>query len=161
MQYLSEGTRAESRLRLLSNRLNSHAVTKLACQDQAVFVIPSMGGRILDFRAYGRGWLAEADPDNFDYPAPDGYLEYAGYLTGSLEALPRQLAVTVAAGRFVVRHRMQGDMIRFTAGKRSDRHSLSLYYCTNLLDLPPGKAVSFSQTMTFSRMAAGKGLQVP
>ena len=85
VRYLSEGTRSESRLRLLRNRVNSHPICTLAQQDQQAFLVPSLGGRILDYQAHGRGWLAGAELENFDYPAPDGYLEYAGYLTGSLE----------------------------------------------------------------------------
>ena len=85
VKYLSEGTPSESRLRLLRNRMNRHPVSTLAHQGQKAFWVPALGGRILDYWAYGRGWLAGADPENFDYPAPDGYLEYAGYLTGSLE----------------------------------------------------------------------------
>ena len=85
VQYLSEGTRNEYRLRLLRNRLKSHPVITLAETDQHAYLLPTLGGRLLDYQAFGHGWLLGADPEQGDYPAPDGYLEYAGYITGSQE----------------------------------------------------------------------------
>jgi hypothetical protein len=96
VRCLSEGNSSENRLRLLRNRLNRHPVVTLARNGQAVDLVPALGGRILDYRVCGRSWLASADPDNFDYPSPDGYLEFAGYLTGSLEAYTCRLTKAAA-----------------------------------------------------------------
>jgi hypothetical protein len=246
VHYLSEGTRCESRLRLLGNRLINHPIITLVHQEQQAFLVPTLGGRILDYLAHRRGWLAGAEPEQPDYPAPDGYLEYAGYITGSVEAyacrltpggaemdthldhglrlrrtvslgseglrveselrnvsqeqivtswgarwmlalpdgdvrltfadahrhvslpwpelrdgvgsqsfeqdrLPRPQAVTVMAGGFAIRHTIDGDLFRFTTGKVEGRRLLSLYYCTNTLNLVPNAAVTFVQTLAIMR----------
>ena len=62
--------------------------------------------------------------------------------------LPRRQAVTVSAGGFAIRHAIEGDVLRFTTGRAEGKRALSLYYCTPLLDLAPGKAVGFVQTLT-------------
>ena len=75
---------------------------------------------------------------------PEGF----GSMIFEQDRFPQRQTVTVAAGDFVIRHVIEGDVFRFTTGKTESRRALYLYYCTNILDLAPGETVCFAQTLS-------------
>jgi hypothetical protein len=79
MLRIREGVPFELTAQLLRNRLSAHAVEWLREGEEAVAVVPDIGGRLIEWNAHGRQWLAPADPDNTWqlYPMSEGYSEFA------------------------------------------------------------------------------------
>ena len=79
VQRIREGTPIETSVSLLENRLKAHPVEWLRSGDQQLAIVPGLGGRILEWHAHGRQWLAQPDPGIAwnDYPMNEGYVEFA------------------------------------------------------------------------------------
>ena len=79
MLRIREGAPFDITAELLRNRLSPHRVEWLRGGGQEIAVIPDLGGRLLEWHAHGRQWLAEPDPDNawLLYPMSEGYSEFA------------------------------------------------------------------------------------
>ena len=79
LQRLREGTPFATTAQLLRNRLSAHRVVWLRDAKQEIAIVPSLGGRLLEWHAQGRQWLAPPDPDNtwMLYPMSEGYVEFA------------------------------------------------------------------------------------
>jgi hypothetical protein len=65
----------------LRNRVVPHRVIRLGGKPASVIAVPSLGGRLLEWRAHDRQWLQAPDPANEwqAYPANGGYAEFAIY----------------------------------------------------------------------------------
>lgn len=79
MLRIREGTPFDTTAQLLRNRLSAHPIAWLRDTEQQIAIVPSLGGRLLEWHAQGRQWLAPADPDNtwMLYPMSEGYAEFA------------------------------------------------------------------------------------
>ena len=79
IRQLREGTPLEFTAQLIRNRLTAHPVEWLRTEGQAIAIVPALGGRLLEWHAHGRQWLALPDPDNnwCPYPMNGGYCEFA------------------------------------------------------------------------------------
>lgn len=71
---LREGELLEAGIRRVRRSLASHHVEWLKTDKQSIAVIPTMSGRIHEWHAEGRQWLAEPDPLGL---STDGYTEFA------------------------------------------------------------------------------------
>ncbi len=78
--HLSEGGPIGRHQAFIRRRTASHAVEWLRDGDGAVAVVPALNGRLLEWYAGGRQWLARALPDDFGFPAPAGYMEIPGHI---------------------------------------------------------------------------------
>lgn len=60
------------------NRLLAHKVIWLRDGDNSLAIVPDLGGRLLEWHAFGRQWLSPADPTNTYqlYPMSGGYSEF-------------------------------------------------------------------------------------
>lgn len=78
MQHVREGEAFDVTVQKIRNRLSPHGVERLKAGDQTVVVAPDLGGRLLEWHAHGRQWLAAPDPDNTWqlYPMSEGYSEF-------------------------------------------------------------------------------------
>lgn len=104
VQRLREAVPFDDTVKRIRNRLVSHRLHSLREGEQEVAVAPSLGGRMIEWHAYGRQWLAPPDPDNAwdPYPMSHGFTDFVtdllggGYL-GPAEAyrLRRKDAATV------------------------------------------------------------------
>lgn len=83
IEAISEGSRLQSWVASMERQLSAHRVVWLREGETAVALVPSLGGRLLEWHAGGRQWLAPAG--TMDYPCPEGYAEVAGYVVGSVE----------------------------------------------------------------------------
>ncbi len=78
IRRLREGHPLELTADLLGKRLGSHQVYWLRDDANEIALVPTLGGRLLEWHAHGRQWLAQADPGNqwLFYPMSEGYAEY-------------------------------------------------------------------------------------
>jgi hypothetical protein len=79
VENLTEGARLEPAAHLISARLREHPLTWLRAGAHALAIAPGLGGRIVAWTAYGKEWLAPADPANphLLYPFSGGYAEFS------------------------------------------------------------------------------------
>jgi len=79
VRRIREGTSFDVTADILRNRLSEHPIVWLRDDRQAVGIAATLGGRILEWHAMGRQWLAEPDPENvwLTYPMSEGYAELA------------------------------------------------------------------------------------
>lgn len=73
VRRLREGEPFASGVRRMERSLGSHAVQRLTVGSQSLTVIPALSGRIHEWTAGGRQWLAEPDPTGV---TSDGYTEF-------------------------------------------------------------------------------------
>ena len=118
IQRLREGVPFAVSAVQLRNRFDEHPVLWLRDGDAAVAIVPNLGGRLLEWHAHGRQWLAQPDPDNLwtAYPMSEGYAEMVQ--TG---------AYTSYGNMERYRHHRHGDAVEVTANV-ADRLQLSRYY---------------------------------
>jgi hypothetical protein len=78
VQCVREGEWFEFTVQKIGNRLGAHRVEWLRDAGQEIAVVPALGGRLLEWHAGGRQWLAPADPANnwLTYPMSEGYAEF-------------------------------------------------------------------------------------
>ena len=79
LQRVREGEAFDFTIHKLRSRLLSHHVEWLEQGDQRIAVLPSLGGRLLEWHAAGRQWLAPPEPDSTwsVHPVSGGYTELA------------------------------------------------------------------------------------
>lgn len=79
IKHIRERALLPAKVKRLRNRLAAHKVVWLRSDEQSIAILPSLGGRILEWHCAGRQWLAPPDPDDHwtDYPANGGYCEFA------------------------------------------------------------------------------------
>lgn len=79
IERLQEGAPLELSLAKLRNRLTVHSVKWQRDGEQAIAIVPDIGGCLLEWHALGRQWLAPPDPENhwMLYPMSGGYREFA------------------------------------------------------------------------------------
>lgn len=79
VQRVSEGAPFDGTVTKLRNALAPHPVVRLRAHGQELVVIPTLGGRLHEWHARGRQWLAGPDPGNHWtlYPMSEGYVEFA------------------------------------------------------------------------------------
>jgi Domain of unknown function (DUF4838)/Glycosyl hydrolase family 67 N-terminus len=79
VQHIREGEAFDFSLHRLRSRLVSHPVAWLEQGDQRIAVVFSLGGRLLEWHARGRQWLAPAGPDSTwsVHPFSGGYTDFA------------------------------------------------------------------------------------
>lgn len=63
------------------NRLKAHKVEWLRDGEHAIAVVPGLGGRLIEWNAYGHQWLSPPRPewDFYSYPMHEGYEEAVTY----------------------------------------------------------------------------------
>ena len=74
-----EGETFDFSMQKLRSRLSSHRVEWLEQGGQRIAVVPSLGGRLLEWHAAGRQWLAPCEPDSTwsVHPFSGGYTDFA------------------------------------------------------------------------------------
>ncbi len=79
IQRVREAEPFDVTVQALRSRLAPHRVEWLREGDQAIAVVPDLGGRLLEWHAHGHQWLVQPEPDlpwTF-YPLAEGYAEFA------------------------------------------------------------------------------------
>jgi hypothetical protein len=79
VQRVREGEDFDFTMHRLRSRLVSHPVAWLQDGDQRLAVVPTLGGRLLEWHARGLQWLAPSDPDSTwsVHPFSGGYTDFA------------------------------------------------------------------------------------
>jgi hypothetical protein len=77
LQRVREAEDFDFSVQRLRGRLRPHQVEWLADADQRIAIVPSLGGRLIEWQVGGRQWLAPADPDSTwsTHPFSAGYCE--------------------------------------------------------------------------------------
>ena len=83
MQHIEEGATLDYSRDKVRSRLASHPVLWLRDGGHEIAVVPELGGRLLEWNAFGQQWLSPADPNSpfFIYPNDSGYVEFASLST--------------------------------------------------------------------------------
>jgi len=78
IQRIREGEDFDFTLQKLHSRLRDHPLEWLTDGEQRIAVAPTLGGRLLEWQAGGRQWLAAAEPDSTwsVHPYSGGYTEF-------------------------------------------------------------------------------------
>jgi Domain of unknown function (DUF4838) len=78
VQRVREGESFDFTIQKLRNRLRPHRVEWLSQGDQRIAVVPDLGGRLLEWYAHDRQWLAPAEPDSIwsVHPTSGGYNDF-------------------------------------------------------------------------------------
>jgi len=86
VRYVEEINPLEVSEQKARNRLSSHRVVWLREGEQQIAVVPGLGGRLVEWHAFGRQWLVPPSPEFAwrPYPAAEGYDEtiYGGHFFG-------------------------------------------------------------------------------
>lgn len=79
VQRVREGEAFDFTTQRLRNRLRPHRVEWLQDGSMCLAVVPDLGGRLLEWHAAGRQWLAPAEPDSTwsFHPTSGGYTDFA------------------------------------------------------------------------------------
>jgi len=79
VEQVKEGEPLAAAVRKIHNRLTPYRIEWLRDAGQSIAIVPNIGGRLIEWNAHGRQWLAPADPDNqwLTYPMSEGYAEFA------------------------------------------------------------------------------------
>lgn len=87
IEHLREGTALDFTAQIIRNRLTAHPIEWLRSNGQEIVIVPGLGGRLLEWHAHGRQWLAPPDPNNQwnPYPTNGGFCEFA--LTGMYQSV--------------------------------------------------------------------------
>ena len=83
MQNIVEGSGLRQSVEQVRSRLAPHDVLWLRDGGHEIAIVPDLGGRLLEWHAFGHQWLCPGDPNSpyFTYPNDGGYVEFASLST--------------------------------------------------------------------------------
>lgn len=112
VERLREGRSLAQSITMLRNRLTPHRVAWLRRDGLVIGVVGDLGGRILEWEAHGRQWLAPPDPENkwLLYPMSGGYSEFVVLGAYGFRAWGEPYKCHVAGGKVTVRCDLEGGL---------------------------------------------------